>query len=337
MTGVLDWDVTAASNTTVGGVTVVENNAPSTVNDGMRAMMAEGKAGIVGQGFRNLSLAASVGSSALTIALKGWDGNDPSGTNAVLIPFRSATAATGTPDPLSVEAAASLVISSGSTLGTSSGVLHRIWVVGVNDGGTFRLGAVFSPTSIGDDELVTTTAEGGSGGADTAGTIYTGSGATSKAMRILGYVESTQATAGTWATSPSKVHVFSGLQPNLADMQITRPEIKDYAITHNSVSSSGGTLTLDYSTGQSFVCTLTENVTTVTVSNPPASGKYGEIIVKLIQDASSAYTVTWASAYTFPGGVDHTMSTTLSAVDIVTLRTIDGGTTWYCDFSNGYA
>lgn len=339
MTGVINWDVTPANNTSIGGTNVQENNAPSTVNDGMRKIMSEGKAGIIGMELRNLALTASVAANALTIALKGQDGNDPSGTNAVLIPFRNVTLTTGTLSYISVEAAASLVISSGSTLGTSDGVAARIWVLGINDGGTFRLGAVFAPsaTAIGDDILISSTAEGASGGADTAGTIYSGSGVTSKAMRILGFIDSTQSTAGTWASTITKVQTYNGLQSDFHDRQVTAQEIKDYSITHNAVSSSSGTLTLNYSTGQSFVCTLTENVTTVTVTNPPVSGKYGELVVKLIQDASTAYTVTWASAYKFPGGTDHTMSTGLSSVDYVVLKTIDGGTTYFCDFSNNYS
>ncbi len=339
MTGIVDWNVTAGSNTTVSGVGINEGMPPSAVNNAMRAIMAEGKAGIIGFEIRNLALTASVGSSALTIAVKGADGNDPSGTNAVLIPFRNVTAATGTPTYVSLEAASSLVISSGSTLGTSDGVAHRIWVVMVNDGGTLRLGAVFNPGggAIGDDLLVSTTAEGGAGGADTAGTIYTGSGTTSKAMRILGYVESTQATAGTWATSPSKIQVYNGLQSDFQDREIKAPRIRDYGITHNNVSSSGGTLTLDYSTGQSFTCTLTENITTFTVTNPPVSGVYGEFVLRLVQHASAAKTVTWGSAYHFPHGTDHVMSTGLSSVDYITMRTIDGGTIWYCDFSNNYS
>src|SRR5690606_5418771 len=68
----------------------------------------------------NFGLAASAGSSALTIALKGADGNDPSATNPVKIPFRNVTSATGTPSWLEVTAASSLVISSGSTLGVTS-------------------------------------------------------------------------------------------------------------------------------------------------------------------------------------------------------------------------
>lgn len=175
------------------------------------------QAGIVEQQFNavyNIGLACSVGASALTIALKDAEGNDPSSSSPVIIPFRNATAATGTPSYLTVTAATSLVISSGSTLGFTSGSIGRLWIVGFNDGGTFRLGAVncLSGTSIMAlrNGIYSSTAEGGAGGADSAQVIYTGTAVTSKAMTILGYLEATEATAGTWATAPSLVKV---LQP----------------------------------------------------------------------------------------------------------------------------
>jgi hypothetical protein len=91
---------------------------------------------------QNIGFAASVGSSALTIALKGADGNDPSASNPVIVPFRNVTAATGTPTFLTITAATSIVISSGSTLGMTSGVAATLAIVGFNDGGTFRLGLI---------------------------------------------------------------------------------------------------------------------------------------------------------------------------------------------------
>lgn len=42
-----DWDTTAANNTSVGGVSIAEGMDPSDVNDAMRAMMAELKAGVL--------------------------------------------------------------------------------------------------------------------------------------------------------------------------------------------------------------------------------------------------------------------------------------------------
>lgn len=161
----------------------------------------------------NLAFAASVAGNALTIAIKGHDGNDPSSTNPVRIPFRSPTAGSGDVDVLTLTAATSLAISSGSTMGFSSGVAGRLWIVGFNDGGTFRLGAVNCLSGVNimplRDGIYSSTAEGGAGGADSAQTIYTGTAVTSKAMVILGYLEATEATAGTWATAPSLVKTLS--------------------------------------------------------------------------------------------------------------------------------
>lgn len=170
----------------------------------------------IGNEVVNVGLTASVAASALTIALKGADGNDPSATNPVLANFRNATAATGTPTALAVTAALSLVVSSGSTLGTSSSTPFRLWVVLFNDGGTARLGVVNCVSSrsiLGLDEgaLLSSTAEGGAGAADSAQVLYTGSAVTTKAFRILGYMEwsSGLGTAGTWSSGPTKIQIFA--------------------------------------------------------------------------------------------------------------------------------
>jgi hypothetical protein len=170
---------------------------------------------ISGKSLINGKLVCSVGSNALTIALKTTAGTDPSASDPVLVYFRDATLTTGGHSVLSVTAAASLVISSGSTLGTANSTAFRFWVVGFNDGGTFRLGAVNcvnggSVYNLADDTLESSTAEGGAGAADTAKTIYTGTAVASKAMRILGYLEysSGLATAGTYASAPTKVQPF---------------------------------------------------------------------------------------------------------------------------------
>lgn len=191
----------------------------------------------------NARISPSVGSSALTIALKGNDGNDPSVSNPVYIPFRNSTIGTGGLTWLSVTAATSLVVSSGSTLGTSSGVAHRLWVVGINDGGTFRLGVLNAKLSGGgifylsNDLLVSSTAEGGAGGADSAGVIYTGTAVSSKAIRILGYIESTQATAGTWATTPSKAQEWDN------GMSLPGSIVQQQFVSSSAFSSLGTTAT----------------------------------------------------------------------------------------------
>ena len=161
-------------------------------------------------------LAASVSANALTISLKGADGNDPSAGNPVTIPFRNVTPATGTPSLVSVAAATSLVINSGSTMGFASATAGRIWIVAFNDAGTVRLGAINcrSGTNIyplGGVGIASSTAEGGAGAADSAHVFYTGTAVTSKAFAILGYMDwaAGLTAAGTWDIVPTTIRLFS--------------------------------------------------------------------------------------------------------------------------------
>jgi hypothetical protein len=163
-------------------------------------------------GFANCTLAASAASSALTIALKDNTGADPTAASPCTVNFRNVTGATGATSQLSVTAATSLVISSGSTMGVVSSTAFRIWVVVFNDASTPRIGAFNASTAsatgaqifpLNETVPASSTAEGGAGAADSAGVIYTGTAVTSKAFQILGYIEwsASGLTAGTWTTT----------------------------------------------------------------------------------------------------------------------------------------
>lgn len=122
---------------------------------------------------------------------------------------------------------------------------------------------------------------------------------------------------------------------NMADNVVQSPEIKDYSITHTSASSSGGGVTFNYAAAQSFNITLTENITSVTINNPPASGKFGEIRIRVTQGAS-AYTMTGFPTTKWINGTSYVPTTLAGYVDIISLQTEDGGTTWYGSYSKGY-
>lgn len=157
----------------------------------------------------NVSLSVGASAGALTIALKDGAGNDATATTPIVLDFRDPTGTTGARTKLTITAATSLTLSSGSTLGVTSSTAFRLWVVGFNDGGTFRLGAVLCTDAVAgrfallEAKLASSTAEGGAGGADSALTIYTGTAVTNKAFRVLGYIEwsSSGLTAGTWTTT----------------------------------------------------------------------------------------------------------------------------------------
>ncbi len=220
-TGVITIDPNA-SETIDGATTLVLNPGEGClINCNGTSFTTVGR-GLVTGSFNvvdNLAISCSVGGSALTIALKTRNGNDPTLANPIRIPIRSATPANGDWSELLVTAAASLVVSSGSTLGTVNSTAFRFWIVGFNDAGTFRLGVInclsgtapnFNIYPLSAWAIASSTAEGGAGAADSTATFYTGTGVTSKAYVVLGYLtyESGLATAGTYASAPTRVQVF---------------------------------------------------------------------------------------------------------------------------------
>lgn len=243
----------------------------------------------------NLTLATSRSAGAETIAIKTAAGTDPSVTDTIAISFRNATAATGDYTTLTINAALSLTINSGATLGSdkaatatvtiaSPGVItysnhrmrpddgfvfsttgalptgitagttyyvsatgftfstfqfsttvggasvntsgsqsgvhtltwvpkpFRVWIVIANDGGTPRLGAIkcaVGSTSIyplQDNVLVSSTAIGA--GSDSAAVFYSGIAWTTKALRVIGYLDYTLTVAGTWDAAPTFAQIW---------------------------------------------------------------------------------------------------------------------------------
>lgn len=171
-------------------------------------------------GMINGTLVESHAGNAATFAVKTLAGTDPSASDPVYFSFRNTTPGTGNYVLLQVTAALSLVVTSGSTLGFTSGVPARVWVVAFNDASTVRLGVIncVSGTNIyplGQFPVASSTAEGGAGGADSAQVFYTGSAVTSKGYAILGYAsyEDGLATAGSWDASPTRLQLFGANVP----------------------------------------------------------------------------------------------------------------------------
>jgi hypothetical protein len=114
----------------------------------------------------------------------------------------------------------------------------------------------------------------------------------------------------------------------MAGNLLTQPKFKDIREAAGTATLSSGTLTLDMSTGNNFSITLTGNVTTVSITNVPATGQYVPITLELIQDGTGGRTVTGWSGVKWPGGSAPTITATANAVDILAGYTRDGGTTW---------
>ena len=144
-------------------------------------------------------ITASVAASALTVTL-----------NPTILDFRASPLTSGTVTTISVPSAISVTIPSTSTMGTVSAQQSRIVVIAINNAGTVELAAVnISGGSVLDETtLINTTAAAAAGNSATA--YYSTTARTSVAYRVVGFVQSTQATAGTWATTPSTLQGYGG-------------------------------------------------------------------------------------------------------------------------------
>jgi hypothetical protein len=199
----------------------------------------------------NLGISASVASNILTVNVLSAAGATPSTTDPVLIPFRNATLATGTPVWRAITAALSVTtVAIGASLGTTTGnVAFRLWLVAFDDAGTVRLALWQSttgnapPTAIAplnEDILQSSTAMSASSTA--AGTFYSTVAVTSKSFTILGFLDwnAGLATAGTYASGPTSINIFRTGMKKPADVV---QSVFFRTTTQTSTTSSGNTAT----------------------------------------------------------------------------------------------
>jgi hypothetical protein len=121
-------------------------------------------------------------------------------------------------------------------------------------------------------------------------------------------------------------NTFSGEQ-NLADNLLTRPYIKDYAEVVTAPTISTGTLVLDLENGNVFDVALNANITTLTISNPPTSGRAGSFTLVLTADGTPR-SVTWGAAVKWPDGAAPTLTSTNGKKDVIVMTTFNAGTDW---------
>lgn len=92
-------------------------------------------------------------------------------------------------------------------------------------------------------------------------------------------------------------------------------------------ATATGAVTVNLASGNVHKLTLTGNVT-LTLSGSTASVACA-VSLYLLQDGTGSRIVTWPASVKWPGGVAPTLSTGAAKIDLVTLETIDNGTTWY--------
>jgi hypothetical protein len=105
----------------------------------------------------------------------------------------------------------------------------------------------------------------------------------------------------------------------------------------STISSASGVLTINCASSNYFVTTLSENVTSIIISNAPSNDSATTIMVRIKQDSDTAKTVAWPASFKWAGGVAGSVSTTLDAVDVLAITTFDNGVTWDATLSKAFA
>jgi hypothetical protein len=223
-------NVTGPGSATVGHVATFADGTGKVLQDGgasgvpsassVNASMLLASAVGFGVSMLNGIVLPSVAGSALTFAIKTIAGADPSSTDPVWFIFRDVDTE-GDVDIISVTAALSTTVPSGSTLGSSNATPFAIWLLAINNAGAVELAVIncLSGTGIyplGQAKDFSTTAYGA--GANSVQVPYSTSARASVAYSILARASyetgSTLATAGTYSATPSRTRLFiPGLMP----------------------------------------------------------------------------------------------------------------------------
>jgi hypothetical protein len=138
-------------------------------------------------------------------------------------------------------------------------------------------------------------------------------------LATLNQVGSAQIAAG----------ALDGKAINMQDAQLRGAELIDYAETSPTPVISAGVLNLDLDTGSVFEVLLTANVTSLTLANPPATGRAGSATLILKQDSTGGRTLTWPSSVRWAGGTAPVITPAANAVDVYAFVTRNAGVTWF--------
>jgi hypothetical protein len=184
----------------------------------------------------------------------------PVSTSPITLSFRStttssglATVVTGTP--------AALTIPNGATLGTVNAVQSTIVEVLINNAGTLERAVVnlAGGNDLTETGLISTTAI--TSGATSANVFYSTTARSSVAYRVVRIITSTQATAGTWVTTPTLVQGYGGNALNSMSSLGYGQTWRLLNITGGSIERASGT-TYYNTTGKPIMVAVTNSAST---------------------------------------------------------------------------
>jgi hypothetical protein len=227
---------------------------------------------------------ATVAANALTITI-----------NPTTLDFRSTTLTDGTPTRINLSSAATVIVPNTATLGTVNAISARLAVLAINNAGIIEAAVVniAGGNQLDETNLISTTTIGT--GADSNNVIYSTTGRSNVAYRVVGFIDIAESSAGVWATAPTLV------QPSGGEAASALSSI-GYGQTWQTLTGSRALATTYYNTtGKPIQVTVLTNVVSggtsllvngATVSFMNASGSVTMVSAIVPPGASYSATVT---------------------------------------------
>jgi cytoskeletal protein CcmA (bactofilin family) len=116
---------------------------------------------------------------------------------------------------------------------------------------------------------------------------------------------------------------------NCNSSTVYKPTLQYYNEVLASPTISANVLTLDLSTAQMFTVSLNANITTLTISNTPATANRSIGFTLIFTADGTARTVTWGAAVKWANNDPPALTSTNGKKDILSFVSPDGGTNWY--------
>lgn len=111
----------------------------------------------------------------------------------------------------------------------------------------------------------------------------------------------------------------------------TVSDIRGAATDRNVVTAltiSSGAVNIDCALGDFFTLSLTANVTGITFTNLPASGRAVSLALRVRQDGTGGRTLALPASFRATTGSDTAVQSAANAWTLLTLTTFDQGTRW---------
>ena len=230
-------------------------------------------------------ITSSVAANALTVGL-----------NPTSLDFRSSTLTNGVPNTRTVASALSLVVPSGATLGTIAATAARLVLLAIDNAGTVELAIVNLAGGVNLDEttLISTTAI--SAAATSASVVYSTTARTNVPFRVVGFLDITEGTAGTWAADAT-LKQGNGGQATSAMSSL------GYGQTWQNVTGSRALGTTYYNTtGKPITVMMVTNASanyTFAIGSMSVVFQSGNYPITFIVPAGMSYSITGSSLGTW--------------------------------------